>query len=75
VKAILGPLPFLKIIPTGGVNLETLGSFIEAGCVGVAVGGNLVSKQILQEQDWKGLEALAGQYAAAWYAARAARSR
>ena len=75
VKAILGPLPFLKIIPTGGVNLETLGSFVQAGCVGVAIGGNLVSKQILLEQDWKGLEMLASQYAAALHAARSARSK
>jgi 2-dehydro-3-deoxyphosphogluconate aldolase/(4S)-4-hydroxy-2-oxoglutarate aldolase len=75
VRAILGPLPFLKIIPTGGVNLETLGAFVQAGCVGVAIGGNLVSRQILQEKDWKGLEALAGQYVAALDAARAARTK
>ena len=75
IKAILGPLPFLKIIPTGGVNLETLGGFIQAGCVGVAIGGNLVSKQILQEQDWKGLEALASQYVAALNAARSTQTK
>jgi 2-dehydro-3-deoxyphosphogluconate aldolase/(4S)-4-hydroxy-2-oxoglutarate aldolase len=75
VRAILGPLPFLKIIPTGGVNLETLGGFIQAGCVGTAIGSNLVSKQILQEQDWKGLETLARQYVAALDAARSALAR
>lgn len=75
VRAIFGPLPFLKIIPTGGVNLETLGPFIQAGCVGVAIGGNLVSKQILQEQDWKGLETLAGRYVAALHAARSAQTK
>ncbi len=75
VRAILGPLPFLKIIPTGGVNLETLEPFIRAGCVGTAIGGNLVSRKILQEKDWKGLEALARQYVAALDAARSALAR
>jgi 2-dehydro-3-deoxyphosphogluconate aldolase/(4S)-4-hydroxy-2-oxoglutarate aldolase len=75
VKAILGPLPFLKIIPTGGVNLDTLGPFLQAGCVGAAIGGNLVSKQIVQEQDWKGLETLARQYVAALDAARSAQTK
>lgn len=75
VKAILGPLPFLKIIPTGGVSLETLGAFIEAGCVGVGLGGNLVSRKILQEKDWKGLETWASRYVAALNAARSAKIR
>lgn len=75
VKAILGPLPFLKIIPTGGVNLETIGAFFQAGCVGVAIGGNLVSKKIIEEQDWDGLAALAGQYAAALQAARSVQTK
>jgi 2-dehydro-3-deoxyphosphogluconate aldolase/(4S)-4-hydroxy-2-oxoglutarate aldolase len=75
VKAILGPLPFLKIIPTGGVNLETLGPFIQAGCVGAAIGGNLVSRQILQEKDWKGLESLTRQYVTALAAARSAQQK
>jgi 2-dehydro-3-deoxyphosphogluconate aldolase/(4S)-4-hydroxy-2-oxoglutarate aldolase len=75
VKAILGPLPFLKIIPTGGVNLETLGAFIQAGCAGVAIGSNLVSKQILENKDWQGLETLASQYVAALDAARSAQKK
>ena len=63
VRALLAPLPFLKIIPTGGVSLDTLPAFIKAGCVGVALGGNLVSKQRLQAQDWEGLTETARQYA------------
>ena len=75
VKAILAPLPFLKIIPTGGVNLETIGAFFQAGCVGVAIGSNLVSKKIIEEQDWNGLATLAGQYAAALQTARSAQTK
>ncbi|MCR4431278.1 MAG: bifunctional 2-keto-4-hydroxyglutarate aldolase/2-keto-3-deoxy-6-phosphogluconate aldolase [Tepidanaerobacteraceae bacterium] len=41
VKAILGPLPYAPIIPTGGVSLENVGEWIKAGCVAVGVGGEL----------------------------------
>jgi 2-dehydro-3-deoxyphosphogluconate aldolase/(4S)-4-hydroxy-2-oxoglutarate aldolase len=62
IKAILGPLPFLKLMPTGGVSLDNLVSFIRAGCVGAGLGGNLVSRKALEDQDWPGLTALARQY-------------
>ncbi|MDK2878242.1 MAG: 2-dehydro-3-deoxyphosphogluconate aldolase / (4S)-4-hydroxy-2-oxoglutarate aldolase [Thermoanaerobacteraceae bacterium] len=41
VKAIMGPLPYAPIIPTGGVSLENVGEWIKAGCVAVGVGGEL----------------------------------
>ena len=73
IKAIRGPLPFLKLMPTGGVSLENLAAFIQAGCVGIGLGGNLVSKRALQEQDWGGLTALAAQFVAALATARSHR--
>ncbi|MBP2627037.1 MAG: 2-dehydro-3-deoxyphosphogluconate aldolase/4-hydroxy-2-oxoglutarate aldolase [Firmicutes bacterium] len=43
VKAINGPMPHAKIMPTGGVSLDNIGEWIKAGCVAVGVGGNLTS--------------------------------
>lgn len=43
VKAVKGPLPQINLMPTGGVDLENIGQWIENGCVAVGVGGNLVS--------------------------------
>jgi 2-dehydro-3-deoxyphosphogluconate aldolase / (4S)-4-hydroxy-2-oxoglutarate aldolase len=43
VKAVRGPLPQAPLMPTGGVNLENAGAWIEAGCVALGVGGNLTS--------------------------------
>ena len=51
-KAILAPMPQLRLIPTGGVDLETAGDFIRAGCVAVAAGGSLVSKTVLASGDF-----------------------
>lgn len=55
IKAIRAPLPQLKIIPTGGVDANTCGDFIRAGCVAVAAGSSLISKTIPANRDWKSL--------------------
>lgn len=61
IKAIKAPLPQVEIIPTGGVDVNTAGDFIRAGCAAVAAGSSLVSKKILQSQDWPSLTAAARQ--------------
>jgi len=70
IQAIRGPLPHLKIVPTGGVDVNTAGAFIKAGCVAVAAGSSLVSKDILKNQDWARLTDLASQFIAAVAKAR-----
>lgn len=43
VKALKGPLPQARFMPTGGVDLDNVGEWIKAGCVAVGVGGNLTA--------------------------------
>ena len=43
LKSVLAPFPFLKLIPTGGVTLETAASFIHAGARALGVGSDLVN--------------------------------
>ena len=71
IKNILAPMPMLRIIPTGGVTVDTAASFIKAGCVAVAAGSSLVSKEILQKKYWAKLTDLASQFIAAVAKARA----
>jgi len=42
VRDLLGPLPFLRIVPSGGVTLESAGDWIRAGAAAVSVGGALL---------------------------------
>lgn len=42
IKALKAPLPHIKLIPTGGVDLENAADYIEAGAEAVGVGGELV---------------------------------
>lgn len=57
IKAIRAPLPHLKIVPTGGVNLETMESFLKAGCAALGVGSSMITKDILDRDDWAQLTA------------------
>ena len=72
VRALLAPLPFLKIMPTGGVSLENVASWLQAGAVGVALGSGLVSKTVLRDKDWGTLTATARTFVQAFEAARTA---
>lgn len=48
-RDVLAPLPHLKLVPSGGVNLETAPEFLRAGAVAVAVGGSLVGRGRLDD--------------------------
>jgi len=62
IKAIRAPLPHLRIVPTGGVDLNTAAEFIKAGCAALGVGSSLVSGKLLQEKNWPELTRLAGEF-------------
>jgi len=61
-KALLAPMPFLKLMPTGGVNLETAGAFIKAGAVTLGAGSALVEKQAVADGDWARITRLAQRF-------------
>jgi 2-dehydro-3-deoxyphosphogluconate aldolase/(4S)-4-hydroxy-2-oxoglutarate aldolase len=51
-RDVLAPLPQVKLVPTGGVDLDNAGDFIRAGAVAVALGSNLVSPRAVASGDW-----------------------
>lgn len=65
-----GPMPQLKLTPTGGVDLTTVADWIGAGAFAVGAGSALVRKDLLAAGDWDGLTALAQEYVSAVQAAR-----
>lgn len=73
IKGILAPLPHLKLVPTGGVDLNNLADFLRAGCAAIGAGSSLVSAQILKENNWPELTRLAAAFAAAARQARPSR--
>ncbi|SEA80092.1 2-dehydro-3-deoxyphosphogluconate aldolase / (4S)-4-hydroxy-2-oxoglutarate aldolase [Thalassobacillus cyri] len=61
-KDVNGPLGHIPKMPTGGINLENLGDFLRAGAVAAGVGGSLVNKAMIDQEDWQGLKELAKKY-------------
>ncbi|MCA9087304.1 MAG: bifunctional 4-hydroxy-2-oxoglutarate aldolase/2-dehydro-3-deoxy-phosphogluconate aldolase [Planctomycetaceae bacterium] len=51
LKTIHGPLPQVRLLPTGGVNLNTLKDFVDAGACAVGLGSALVEKAALANGD------------------------
>lgn len=62
IKNIRAPLPHLRIVPTGGVDLNTAADFLKAGCAALGVGSSLVSAEILRTANWSELTRLAGEF-------------
>lgn len=52
LKAIKAPLPQVKLVPVGGVDLDTTADFIRAGASVVGVGGALVNQKLLDAHDF-----------------------
>jgi 2-dehydro-3-deoxyphosphogluconate aldolase/(4S)-4-hydroxy-2-oxoglutarate aldolase len=61
-RDIHGPMPQIKLAPTGGVDLNTAADWIKAGAVAVGVGSALVKKDLLAGGKWDELSALARQF-------------
>lgn len=62
LKALHGPLPHIRLMPTGGVNLETATDFLKAGACALGVGSSLVDPKLVAAGDLKKIENLARQY-------------
>ena len=63
IKSLLAPLPHLKIIPTGGVNLDTMEAYLAAGSAALGTGSALLKKEIIAGENWGELERLAKRFA------------
>jgi len=59
LREVLAPLPFLHVVPSGGVSLDNAGDWIRAGAAAVSVGGALVSGTLVRDQSWAELTARA----------------
>jgi len=62
LKALRAPLPEIRLMPTGGVNLETVAEFFRAGACAVGIGSSLVEPRAVAEGDLARIESLARQY-------------
>jgi 2-dehydro-3-deoxyphosphogluconate aldolase / (4S)-4-hydroxy-2-oxoglutarate aldolase len=63
IRDVLAPMPYLKLMPTGGVDLNNLGTYFDAGAVAVGIGSQLLDPYAIKNQQWGKLSATAASYA------------
>ena len=61
-KAIGGPLPHIRLMPTGGVDLNTAADFLKAGACCLGIGSQLVEPKAVAERNFDRIRDLARQY-------------
>jgi|SRR5690625_929793 len=62
---VLGPLPFVQAMVTGGITLENMNTYLAKGSIAVGIGSNLVNTSTLHtSEDYEKLTARAKQYVA-----------
>jgi 2-dehydro-3-deoxyphosphogluconate aldolase/(4S)-4-hydroxy-2-oxoglutarate aldolase len=59
VRDVLAPLPFLRLVPTGGVSAENARAYLEAGAAALGIGGNLVPRQAVASGSFDQITAVA----------------
>ena len=52
LRDVLAPLPHLRLVPTGGVDVSNVGDWIRAGAVCVGAGSALMPKDAIARSDW-----------------------
>ena len=57
VKAVKGPCPWTRIMPTGGVDAteESIRTWFRAGVACVGIGSKLITKEMVAVGDWDGI--------------------
>jgi 2-dehydro-3-deoxyphosphogluconate aldolase/(4S)-4-hydroxy-2-oxoglutarate aldolase len=61
LKLLHAPLPQVRLMPTGGVNVDTAGEYLKAGACALGVGGALVDPKLVAAGDLKEIERRARQ--------------
>jgi 2-dehydro-3-deoxyphosphogluconate aldolase/(4S)-4-hydroxy-2-oxoglutarate aldolase len=72
IKSLKAPLPEVRLVPTGGVNLQTARDFIKAGAAALGVGADLVDLAALRRGEAELITERARQFLALVREARAA---
>ena len=61
-KAMRGPLPQIRLMPTGGVDTTTATEFLKAGACCLGIGSQMVEPKAIAERNFERIRELARQY-------------
>ena len=52
IRGLKGPMPDIRLMPTGGVTIDNAADWIRSGASVVAIGGDLLDKKAIQDRRW-----------------------
>ena len=55
IQDVRAPLPHLRLMPTGGISLDNIRTYLDYGAFGVGIGSTLLNKTTIANQDWSAL--------------------
>jgi 2-dehydro-3-deoxyphosphogluconate aldolase / (4S)-4-hydroxy-2-oxoglutarate aldolase len=62
IRDLLAPMPYLHLMPTGGVDLGNIADYFRAGACAVGVGSSLINPKAIVEGNWSAIASAAHQY-------------
>ncbi len=62
IKMLKGPIDDVDFIAVGGIRLDNIGEFISSGCVGIGIGGSVISHHVIEQKDYNKLSVTLKKY-------------
>ena len=62
IKAVKAPLSDVKYLAVGGVDLDNMKEYLDAGVSGFGIGSSIIKKKMIAENDFEGITRLAKSY-------------
>lgn len=62
IKMLKGPIDHIDFVAVGGVRVDTIADFINAGCVAIGIGGSVINNDWVQTNNWSAMTDAARQY-------------
>ena len=62
LKAVRGPMPFIKFMLSGGVTLDNISEYLSARASCILIGSSIIKKEFLATEDWDSISELSGKF-------------
>jgi len=62
LKAVRGPLPFVRYMLCGGANLDNVSKYLSADAAGILIGSAIIRRDLVAVKDWSAIAGLAGSF-------------
>lgn len=62
LKAVRGPLPFVRYMLCGGANMDNISKYLAADAAGILIGAAIVRRELVAAGDWKSIAGLAADF-------------